>query len=101
MANQYDEYNITKCTCGTSVKSHQMQEHITRGIYNNNVKLKKNDTILNPTIIIKSITFNNCLTCEVYIDSKQYKKHLTSNCIYTTVALPLSYLKDRIRCRCN
>jgi len=78
-----------------------MNEHITKGIHNKNLKLNKNDTVLNPTIIIENITFNNCPTCQVYIDSRQYNKHLTSYCIHTTVSLPLNYLKGRIRCRCN
>jgi len=101
MSYQHDDDDIVKCTWGANVISHRMSEHITKGIHNKNLKLKKNDTVFNPTITIENITFNNCPTCQVYIDSRQYNNHLTSYCIYTTVSLPLNYFKGRMKCICN
>jgi len=52
MLNQYDNNDIVKCTCGANVIGYQMNEHITRGIHDKNLKLKKNNAVLNPTIKI-------------------------------------------------
>jgi len=78
-----------------------MNEHIARGIHNRNLKLNKDDRILDPNITINNITFNNCTTCQLYIDSRRYNEHITTNCIYTTISLPPFYFKGRIRCICG
>jgi len=101
MTNQYDDKDITKCTGGANVISYQMGEHITRGIHDRNLKLKKCNIILEPIIIIENITFNNCPTCELYIDSRRYNDHINTNCIHATISLPPFYLKGRIRCICG
>jgi len=101
MADQYDDNDTNKCTYGANVISYQMNEHITRGIHARNLNLKKNDIILEPIITIENITFNNCPTCELYIDSRKYNDHINLNCIYTTLSLPPNYLKGRIRCISN
>jgi len=101
MFDPYDDEDIVKCTCGANVISYQMGEHITRGIHNRNLKLKNDERILDPTITIDGNTFNNCNTCQLYIHSRQYNEHLNTNCIYTTISLPPSYLKGRIKCICG
>jgi len=101
MSDQYDDNNIIKCTCGANVIDYQMSEHITRGIHDKNLKLKKDNRILNSTIIIENILFTICSTCQLYIDSRLYNDHLTLNCIHTTTSLPPLYLKGRIKCICN
>jgi len=75
-----------------------MNEHISRGIHAENLKLKKNDTILEPIITIENITFNNCPTCELYIDSRKFNVPINSNCIHTTLSMPPHYLKGRFKC---
>jgi len=98
MSNQYDDEDIVACTCGANVIRYQMGEHITRGIHNKNLLLKKDDRILDPTITIEGNTFNNCNTCHIYIHSRRYNDHITSNCIHKTISLPPFYLKGRINC---
>jgi len=101
MSDQYDDEDIVKCTCGANVISYQMGEHITRGIHNRNLKLNKDDRILIPIITIENITFNNRTACQLYIDSRRYNDHITTNCIHTTISLPPFYLKGRIKCNCG
>jgi len=93
MDNQYDDNDITKCICGANVITYKMGEHISRGIHAKHLKLKKNNTTLEPIITIENITFNNCPTCELYIDSRKFNDHIKSNCIHTTSSLPPNYHK--------
>jgi len=98
MADQYDDEDIVECTCGANVIHYQMNEHISRGIHNENLKLKKDDSII---ITINGNTFNNCTTCQLYIDSRLYNDHITSNCIHKTISLPPFYFKGRLQCICG
>jgi len=101
MSDPYDDEDIVKCICGANVIHYQMGEHISRGIHNKNLKLKKDDRILDPTITIEGNTFNNCNTCQLYIDSRRYNDHITTNCIHKTISLPPFYLKGGLQCICG